>query len=406
LKAKKAKAKDWRVMKTGEEEEVIPFNMLIFDHILKWSGLTRGGTVYQLHGDEGSAKSTTAYCINAEYQKFTQEPVAIFDFERTTHSWYLRNIGLDEDLAYIKKPDSVEDAVKDFIDFIDQGVRLFTFDSIPRMRSMVSQKDIKSGKAFDVQPGTHARIMQQFYDLVLPHIARVDGTLIMINQTRSRIEMSNDAKIAAKGYDTVTNLNYILPGGRANRYAISAMAELKNEKAYKPGATDDYVDEWVLEPKARSGEQYLAQRIRVRSLKNKVTGTGYRQGHMWLRPGLGLDENINTRYLAREFNLITNKGKRWAVGRSFDDAIKVFDNKADAIQALVIDEDEDLLRELKGVIIQKIQEDSGMFSIEVDEDSQRYLAGEENHSFDEEEVNTNLIPVEDDDLDAPVTSIS
>jgi hypothetical protein len=240
--------------------------------------------------------------------------------------------------------------------------------------------------------------MQQFYDLVLPHIARVDGTLIMINQTRSRIEMSREAQSAAKGYDTVTNLNYILPGGRANRYAISAMAELKNVKAYRPGQTDKHVDEFVIEPTARNGEQYLATRIRVRSLKNKVTGTGYREGHMWLRPGLGLDENLNIRELARTFDLITNKGKRWAVGNSFDDAIKVYDNKADAIQALVLDEDEEVLQALKGVIIEKIREDSGRFALEVDEDSQRYLAGEENHPLDDEELNTSMIPVEDDDL--------
>jgi hypothetical protein len=36
----------------------------------------------------------------------------------------------------------------------------------------------------------------------------------MINQTRSRIEMTEEAKNAVVGYATVTNLNYSVPGAR------------------------------------------------------------------------------------------------------------------------------------------------------------------------------------------------
>jgi RecA/RadA recombinase len=134
------------------------------------------------------------------YQKNTDGPVAIFDFERTTKSWYLSAMGINESMAFVKRPDSIEDAVKDAIDLMGQGVRMFTFDSIPRMRSKVEASEIKNGNAFKVQPGTHARSIQQFYDIMLPHIAGVDGTLWMVNQTRSRIEMSQEAKNAAAGY--------------------------------------------------------------------------------------------------------------------------------------------------------------------------------------------------------------
>jgi hypothetical protein len=54
-----------------------------------------------------------------------------------------------------------------------QGVRMFTFDSIPRMRSKVDAAEIKNGNAFKVQPGTHARAIQQFYDIMLLHIAGI-----------------------------------------------------------------------------------------------------------------------------------------------------------------------------------------------------------------------------------------
>jgi RecA/RadA recombinase len=206
---------------------------------LRLYGMARNGTVYQVQGDEGAGKSSVSYAVNHEYQKNTGEPVAIFDFERTTKSWYLHAMGIDESMAFVKRPDSIEDAVKNAIDLMGQGVRMFTFDSISRMRSKVEASEIKNGNAFKVQPGTHARSIQEFYDIMLPHIAGVDGTLWMVNQTRSRIEMSQDAKNAAAGYATVTNLNYSLPGGRANRYAISGMLEFTTRKAWRPNKCED-----------------------------------------------------------------------------------------------------------------------------------------------------------------------
>jgi RecA/RadA recombinase len=175
LKAQGEMSGDWRVVKQNETEELVPFNSLTLDHILRLYGMARNGTVYQVHGDEGAGKSTVSYAVNREYQKNTGEPVAIFDFERTTKSWYLRAMGIDESMAFVKRPDSIEDAIKDAIHLMGQGVRMFTFDSIPRMRSKVDVAEIKNGNAFKVQPGTHARSIQQFYDIMLPHIAGVDG---------------------------------------------------------------------------------------------------------------------------------------------------------------------------------------------------------------------------------------
>jgi RecA/RadA recombinase len=394
-KKKKELSNDWRVVKENETEELVPFNSLTLDHGLRLYGLARNGTVYQLHGDEGAGKSTLGYAINREYQKATGEAVAIFDFERTTKSWYLRAMGIDESRAFVKRPDSIEDAIKNTVDLIGQGVRLFTFDSIPRMRSKVEASEIKNGKAFGVQPGTHARAIQQFYDILLPYIAEADGALLMINQTRSRIEMSQEAKSAAAGYATVTNLNYSLPGGRANRYAISGMLELKTEKAYRPGKHED---PFILEAEAQRGEEYLANEVRVRSLKNKITGTGYREGRIWIRPGLGTDENISIRQWGRDLGMITNHGKRYFVGNSIDDAIKVYDSKDDAIEDLVDNPNEEVLGALKEAIIKRMYDDPSIGALQVDEDTQRYLAGEQEYAADQENhIPSSMMPVSVDE---------
>lgn len=62
-----------------------------------------------------------------------------------------------------------------------------------RLRSVVAVSEIKSGEVFKRQPGTHARAIQEFYDIILPHIARADGTLLMVNHVRSRIEVRMQA---------------------------------------------------------------------------------------------------------------------------------------------------------------------------------------------------------------------
>lgn len=379
LPKKKELSMDWRVIQENQVDELIPFNILTLDHALRLEGLARSGTVYQLHGDEGSSKSSLSYAINRNYQQSTGEPIALFDFERTTTSRYLRAIGLDESMAIVKRPDSIEDAVKDAIDLMGQGVRMFTFDSIPRMQSMVDIADIKSGQAFKVQPGTHARAIQEFYRIIHPHIAAVDGTLLMVNQTRSRIEMTNEAAAAAKGYSTVTNLNYSLPGGKANRYMVSVMIEMANVKAWRPGKVED---EFILEEEPRHGEEYLANEVRVRTLKNKVSGTGYREGRIWTRPGTGVDEFISIRQYARDLGLIANHGKRWFVGNSVTDALHVYDDKKSAVADLVNEPNEELLFKLRDLIVSKFQEDLSIGAIDIGDDAKRYLAGEQEYEAD------------------------
>lgn len=389
LKKKKEYANDWRVLQPGIDDALVPFNRLSLDYGLKLGGIAGGGTVYHLHGDEGSGKSTLACDMAMNYMQQTGEHVVYFDYERRLKGFYLRAMGINEDEMWIKRPDSIEDGVKLAIDFMNNGVRLFVWDSIPRMRSKVPLEDIQSGAAFKTQPGTHARAIQQFYDIILPYIAAADGTLIMVNQTRSRIEMTQMAALAAKGMSTVTNLNYILPGGRANRYATSVMIENRLARAWKPGKCEDPFIFETETPGDRDG--YLALEIVHRTLKNTVSGTGYRQATSYIRPGRGMDENLSTRSYARKFGLISNHGKRWFAGTSIDDSIKVWDNKAAAVHALVNEEDMEVLGPLRVLVAQKFLDETtdSAFKLEVDNDVVRHLAGEDNE--DEFAPNDDLV---------------
>ena len=395
-KRKAEYAEDWRTIKPGSGLDLVPFNILALDVVLRWGGLKRGGHIYSVHGDEGSSKSTLGYTVLREYQKGTGEPVVLFDYEGTTTSAYLRAIGVDEDQAHVETPLTIEEGIKKTVDFIGQGVRFFIFDSIPRMQPDVKDEDIKSGKAFKSSVGRHARAMADFYRILLPKIRKVDGAFWMVNQTRSRIEASQEAEAAAKGYDTITNLNYTMPGGRDHRFAVGNMAELKAVKAFRPDSLKEE-DVWLFDDTAKRGEQYIVTRGRIRSLKNKATGNGFREGSIWTRPGYGLDENISIRELARALGFITSKGKRWAIGRTFDEAVHVFDDKAAALKALVVDENPELLAATKKLVVDAVNADSSLFQFQVSDEEQRYLAGEQSYEGDEP-ITNNKIELAEDEL--------
>lgn len=388
---------DYKVLKTDDNEKLIPYGMLVYDHVLKLRGIGMRGRVSQIHGNEGSAKSTSTYKIVRNFQLHTGEPVAVYDFERTCTVPYLKAIGVDmrPDMCFLKQPDSVEDAQQDVIKLFQAGVRLFVFDSIPRMKSKIDIKDILNGNAFKASYATHAKVMANFYDNMLPHSAEFDAHFMMVNQTRDRIEEGNDARNAQK-YPTFTNLPYTLPGGRACRFVPSVMLENKMNKSFKPGPVTlngGSPDDFILEPATPDTKDLqVASRIRIRALKNKVGGGGYREGYIWIRPMdvgrvPGVDENISIRELARMYGLIdyTGAGKniKWFVGTSPEEPIVTYKDKTEAIQDLVIDENPDVLSKLSVLVGQAIDADnSAKFASVVDSQLASYLEGVEDHETD------------------------
>ncbi len=398
LKARGELDDDYKVLKSDDEEVLIPYDMLVYDHVLRLRGIGMRGRVSQVHGAFGASKSTSIYKMIANFQRFTGEPAAIYDFERTGTISYLKSMGVDtsEGMLFFKQPDSVEDSQQDAIRLMLAGVRMFVFDSIPRMKSKVAVKDILSGAAFKADFATHARVMAKFYDNMLPHLAEFNGHFMMVNQIRDRIEEGNDAKNAQK-YPTFTNLPYTLPGGLACRHTPAVMIENKVAKSVKPGPIDLYSsgtkDDFIIEPATSDTKDLeVATRVRVRALKNKVGGGGYRQGFIWIRPtGIGKvpgqDENLSIRELARAYGLIDyHASKKWFVGTSLEDAIATYKTKEEAIQDLVIDENPEVLNKLSVLVANVIDADQStrFADTSVDNRTRAWLDGEKGTEDPEE----------------------
>lgn len=398
LAARKEEKPDYQVLTADFQDELTPYGLITFDYVLGLSGIKRHGFVSQLHGDEGVGKSTLTYQIAANYQAYTGEPMGVFDFEGTGTPAYLSKIGCDMEMVKFIQPDSMEDSVKETIRLLEQGCRFFIYDSIPWMNTMAEKKDIMSGKAFKASYGKHAQVMDKFFKTLHPYVKRHDGHMLMVNQTRARIDDSTEAGWA-NDY-SYTNKTYVLPGGRICRFTPSTMIEMrmvKEVKPFDPSKSGDGPDKdpWIVDPMTKENEgQPCVNRVRVRSLKNKVTGAGFREGFIWVRPAThvqpGIDNLMSIRELARDYGFIANKGAKWYVGKSFDEAIAVYPNKEAGIEDLVVNRNPEVHAKLNALLAEEIKKDTtGRHSTLVTKAEIDMIEGEDikvGGGFDTEEV--------------------
>lgn len=366
LSARKTEKPDFQVLTKDHVDELVPYGLITFDSVLGLRGIKRHGFVSQIHGDEGVGKSTLTYQIAANYQKATGEPLGVFDFEATGSPEYLAKIGCDLEMVKFIQPFSIEDSVNKTLDLLSQGCRFFIYDSIPWMYGELDEKDIRNKKAWRASYGKHPQLMDKFFKMVLPRVRRADGHVLMVNQTRTRID---DSKMAEYASDySYTNRTYTLPGGRICRFTPSTMVELmmlREVKAYDGAdGTGPHKDPWVVEPETKENAGHpVVNMVRARSLKNKVTGAGFREGHLWVRPATsampGIDNFMCIRELARDYGFIFNKGAKWLIGDSdTDEIIMEYKNKDAGVEDLVVGRNPKVHAQLSALLAKKIATDT------------------------------------------------
>lgn len=394
FEARKAQSDNYQVLESDFKEKLTPYNHIVFDKVLGLGGVARHGSVTQFHGDEGAGKTSTAVCTAIAYQQATGEPFAYLDYEGTSSPQFLANCGADTDLVHFIQPTSVEQGIQEHVRLMDEaGIRLFVNDSIPYMDSKVEKKLIMNGKAFKGNYGSHAKSMSRFYKMLSPYTKEYDAALLMINQTRDRIDDSTEAQWANE--HSYTNRIYTLPGGRMCRFAPSVMVELTLKKALAPKAIADMEPDelFILDVAENTGKTKpdpTMNLVRARTLKNKPTGAGFRKGDIYIRPGRGWDESVSIRALARSLGFITNSGAKWFVGKSKEEAFATYPNKTEAVQALVIDKDPEVLGKLRSLVYDSVDDNSAMFVAEVTQ--------EERDALDESKSQTFSLNSDDDEL--------
>lgn len=388
-------------------EPQFPTGSIIMDHVLGFEGgIHHHGRIIHLQGPEHTGKTTLGLHIAGAFQKHYGEPASVFDYERTFRHKYAWACGMDprSDMTFVFQPENVRKSVRDIYRLLSEDLcRCFVFDSISCMQPDVNMKDFLAGKreVDDRQVGEHARFMKDFFNLIVGIAARKDAILIFVNQLSTKIATTKKDQRAAQWSGTVTNLDYDVKGGRAPKQFASYQIEATKGKAIEgAGATESANDHFLYE-NVRAVEglfdtRHNILRNHLRVLKNKVTAGGYREADIYLRPGGGIDDWISVRELALHYGLIKFLGasKGYRIGTD-DDVIAVYANKQDAINALVIQQDLDVLTPLRAMVTEMLKGDDESFRFKPSAQD-LLMAGEEDS---EDFLNASTVVTEDALLD-------
>jgi RecA/RadA recombinase len=363
------------VIHPDDMDEVCPTGSIVNDVVLGLGGFPLSSRFTQVQGEEHSGKSTLMYGYAANFQRLYGEPVAILDHEQAVMPPYLRACGIDtsEGNLILRRPIDLDESIKLVMNLAKQGVRCFVFDSVPAMEQGVDEKKVNKGEGMDMRVGEHAAAFKQFLRLLRQYTRGCQ--CLFVNQIRSLIPQNTKDQNKIK-YATIGDPAYVVPGGKAMKFWSSLTLETMKGKVFETAGDDE---EWLF-PEATErhdgARTWGVYKTNIRVLKNKITGGGYRQYHIYLRPGSGIDDWISVRELARDYDLIRSSSAGTIVGLDGVTPIASYKNKSSAIQALVHEQDMKVLIPLREMLVDTIlKADQAAYAYERTA-RDRFLAGE------------------------------
>ena len=258
------------------EVEWIPTNIFFF-FLVMGKGLPRGRIV-EIWGPPASGKSTTALQIISAVQK--QGGLAAYiDAECTYDTDWAEACGVDNSNLALMRPDTGEQALDMIIDLVNTGeMDVIILDSIPGLLpTAVDERSIG-----DPTVGAQARMITTFLQKVNPRLSKTKTSLILINQTRTKIGVM---------YGDPTSL----PGGQAITFYASIILRVNKDK--KRITTDKVTGDPV------------GHAMEVKNTKNKVASPGRQTSYMfYYRQGADNQQAIVDEALAKGVIVKPEKG--------------------------------------------------------------------------------------------------
>ncbi len=229
------------VFSYGNEEignlGVIPFGILSLDGITGIGGIAKG-RISEIHGMDGSFKTTLALHLIVECQK-TGGTCAFIDAEYAYLPEYAEKIGVDNDKLILVHPASAEEAYKAIEKLVDsKRIDLIVLDSLAAL-SPVTELTNDFGSS---NMGVMARLTGQFFRKITAKVGKTGTALVILNQLREQLG----------GYVPMKTT----PGGNAVRFYASLRLEI-SKAAIKVGTDVKGVTLKVKTVKNKLSEPYL-----------------------------------------------------------------------------------------------------------------------------------------------------
>jgi len=281
------------IMVLGEAKKVdvgsISTGSPSLDIALGVGGIPRG-RIIEIYGAESSGKTTLSLHIVAETQK-QGGTAAYIDAEHALDPEYAKRIGVKINNLLISQPDHGEQALEIIEALVrSNSIDLIVVDSVAALTPIAEIE----GEMGDQQIGLQARLMSKALRKLTALVAKVNTTIIFINQIRMKIGMM--------GYGSPTTT----PGGKALKFFTSVRVELKRVAQIKKG--DDVV----------------GNRVVAKVVKNKVASP-FKTGEFNVMFNEGIDYYNDLINIAFKNGVVQRSGTTYSFG---DVKLGVGTNKA------------------------------------------------------------------------------
>lgn len=301
-----------------DPDNVISTGSLGLDLALGIGGLPKGRIV-EIYGPESSGKTTIATHVMAEAQK-KGGFVGFVDAEHAFDKEYAAKLGVNVDDMIISQPDYGEQALEIADKMICSGA--FDVVVVDSVAALVPKGEL-DGEMGESKMGLHARLMSQALRKLTASVSRNNTLLIFTNQLREKIGVMF-------GSPEVTT------GGNALKYYASVRLDVRRSVANVNLIKGEH-------------EEALGHPVTVKVIKNKVAPP-FRKAEFDIMFGKGINRDGEILKIAVDMDIIKKSGSWFSYKND-----KLGQGK-EAVQEL-LDDNEDLKKEILEEILKKIDED-------------------------------------------------
>lgn len=262
--------------------EMTPTGSYVLDEIL--GGGIAVGRLFEVYGESGQGKSSVSLFLAAQFQKMGKV-VAYIDAENSYSVDYAKKLGVDTSKIIISQVETLEsafDVIKSLAE--TNEVDLIIVDSVA---SLVPKSEMEEDSSTMLKDSmaVQARLFSKALRIVTGPIARSKASVILLNQTRSKIGQFYGPKETSVGGKAIKFYSSV-------RLSVSTIEKIKNSK-----------------------DEVIGSVLKITAVKNKCSFP-FKSGTIDLYFGSGIDTHGDTVDFGEKIGVIKKVGNTYTFGET------------------------------------------------------------------------------------------